>query len=245
MSGHGHRYVAGPSYALALCEAGRFDRARLILLRCTDDQDADPASPTYGLWGYYAEEPVAHMRLPDWNRADFIGRAPATVLLRHRPSLPDAVRAAVLAASGHAARCVDDEAVRRGAERLMAVAWAHLARHWHAPSGQQTGPMPRAYGDDAAQHAGLLMFLRKALGGAPACVFERILALDGAAAHVVAGHMAEDLAGAVVHQPELGLGHVPAVVGTDAHGVLVGNDPLPPRRAARDGAPRMAQSRPR
>ncbi|RIQ21470.1 hypothetical protein [Jiangella rhizosphaerae] len=106
VTGHAHPYVASLSYALALCEAGRYERAERILLRCVADQDADPRSDTYGLWSYYAEEPLAAMRPPDWNQADFNGRTLAMVLLRHRRALTPAVAEAVTGALRHAARSV-------------------------------------------------------------------------------------------------------------------------------------------
>ena len=48
---------------------------------------------------------------------------------------------------------------------------------------------------------------------------ERVLALDRPAGHVVAGHVAEQLAGGVEHEAELGLRHVPVGVGADADGL--------------------------
>lgn len=106
VTGHGHRYVASLYYALALCEAGRYERAERILARAVADQDADPGSDTYGLWSYYAEEPLADMRPPDWNQADFNGRTLAVVLLRHGDALTPATRDAVGGALRHAARSV-------------------------------------------------------------------------------------------------------------------------------------------
>ncbi|SDS47040.1 hypothetical protein [Jiangella sp. DSM 45060] len=106
VSGVAHRYVASLSYALALCEAGRYERAERVLLRCVADQDTDPRSDTYGLWSYYAEEPLGDMRPPDWNQADFNGRALAMVLLRHRQALTPATREAVGTALHHAARSI-------------------------------------------------------------------------------------------------------------------------------------------
>ncbi|PZF82274.1 hypothetical protein [Jiangella anatolica] len=77
-----------------------------VLLRCVADQDTDPRSDTYGLWSYYAEEPLADMRPPDRNQADFNGRTLAMVLLRHRSALDPAVAEAMGAALRHAARSV-------------------------------------------------------------------------------------------------------------------------------------------
>ncbi|WP_026877157.1 hypothetical protein [Jiangella gansuensis] len=296
VSGHGHRYVASLSYAVALCEAGRFDRAQRILLRCIEDQDTDPASPTYGLWGYYAEEPVADMQPPDRNQADFNGRALATVLLRHQPSLPDTVRQAALTSLAHAARSIvrrnvsmdytniaakgtfvtlaagqllddagltgygrdrlrrfaanvdrtgsfveynsptywaitsqaltaiaqyaDEAETRREADRLAALAWRHLAAHWHAPSGQQAGPMSRTYGDDLAQNSGLAMFLRKALGGrAPFGSFEPAdPEVELVWPAVLEPQVPEELAAEFTELPEPQQRRVLFAVGDAAHG---------------------------
>lgn len=239
VSGFAHRYVPSLSYALALCEAGRFERAERILHRAVADQDDDPASDTYGLWGYYAEEPVHEMVPPDWNQADFNGRLLSFVLLRHRSALSAPLRAAVETAVRHAAYSIirrnvsmyytniaakgtfvtlaagqvlddpklrrygrdrlgrlyavvsesgsfaeynsptywtitaealtaivdyiDDDRARELAQTLMDGAWAHLARHWHAPSGQLAGPMSRSYTADTAETPELLAFLRKAI----------------------------------------------------------------------------------
>ena len=53
---------------------------------------------------------------------------------------------------------------------------------------------------------------------------ERVLALDVARGHVVADAEADDLAGGVHHQRQLGLGHVPGAVGAHADRLLVADD---------------------
>ncbi|WP_159621367.1 hypothetical protein [Ruania rhizosphaerae] len=100
---HAHRYVPSGYYALALLEAGRIGDAEAVLIALTAGQDTDTTSPTYGLWGYFAEEPVARMVPPDWNQADFNGRTLAMALLRHGDRLSGDVAAAVRSAVGHAA----------------------------------------------------------------------------------------------------------------------------------------------
>ncbi|QOR71601.1 hypothetical protein IM660_04740 [Ruania alkalisoli] len=100
---HAHRYVPSGYYALALLEAGRIGDAEAVLTALATGQDADTTSPTYGLWGYFAEEPVARMVPPDWNQADFNGRTLAMALLRHGDRLSGDVAAAARSAVGHAA----------------------------------------------------------------------------------------------------------------------------------------------
>jgi hypothetical protein len=43
---------------------------------------------------------------------------------------------------------VRDESVRMAATRLNALAWKHIAKHWHQPTLQLAGPMSRAYSND-------------------------------------------------------------------------------------------------
>ncbi len=43
-------------------------------------QDRDPDSPTYGIWPYLFEEPLAEMKNPDWNWAPFLGGSLITIL---------------------------------------------------------------------------------------------------------------------------------------------------------------------
>ncbi|WP_166355627.1 hypothetical protein [Phytoactinopolyspora limicola] len=245
VSGHAHRYLPSLAYALALYEQNTTDgrsRASAIVDRVVAGQDSGPASPTYGLWGYFAEEPVAEMVPPDWNQADFGGRLLALLLLRHRHRLGAQTRARAERALHHAARSivrrdvsmyytniaakgtfvtltaaqlladeelrhyatrrlarfaaavarsgsfteynsptywlitvealtgidqyVVDDDVREQTSALLELAWTHLARRWHAPTGQLAGPMSRAYPVDTAAMPELLMFLRKALAGA-------------------------------------------------------------------------------
>ena len=54
-----------------------------------------------------------------------------------------------------------DPDVLKRAGRIHHRAWLHLARHWHAPSGQLAGPMSRCYSTDI----GKPLWLQKALGG--------------------------------------------------------------------------------
>lgn len=259
VTGEAHNLVQSAYYALALLEsadhaetteatpvpavaADERRRAEAILHRLVRLHDDDPASSTFGLWGYYAEESAREMVPADWNQADFHGRVLAFVLLRHADVLDPGLRDAVEAALGRAARSIvrrgvsmdytniaakgtfvtlaagqlldDAELTAYGRERARRFAanldrtgsvaeyvsppywaiaaeaftavgqyvvdpkarrvaagvvdrlWHHLAHHWHAATGQVTGPMARMYVADVADQPGLTALLAKATGQA-------------------------------------------------------------------------------
>lgn len=58
-------------------------RGHHVLAAVLAHQDVDPTSATFGIWGYYAEEPPAAMTPPDYNWADFIGLTLCKLLHRH------------------------------------------------------------------------------------------------------------------------------------------------------------------
>lgn len=65
-------------YALALFDSRlpeHIARGHRIIETALPYQDTDPESPTFGLWPYFAEEPLDEMPKPDFNWADFIGIA--------------------------------------------------------------------------------------------------------------------------------------------------------------------------
>lgn len=66
-------------------------------------QDVDPYAPTYGIWPWFADEPLSEMAPPDWNWADFIGTQLCEVLVRFGDRLPAVLKARVEDALGHAA----------------------------------------------------------------------------------------------------------------------------------------------
>jgi hypothetical protein len=57
-----------------------------------------------------------------------------------------------------------DAEMLRFADRIHERIWLHLAKHWHAPTGQLAGPMSRCYTTDI----GKPLWMQKALGGAVA-----------------------------------------------------------------------------
>jgi hypothetical protein len=78
-------------YANALLATGdKQDLARAIqvLDHVARLQDKDPASPTYGIWSWYMEEPLEKMAPPDWNWADFCGKEILQVLIYHKKRIP-------------------------------------------------------------------------------------------------------------------------------------------------------------
>ncbi|MGZ0148204.1 hypothetical protein ACXJJ3_14120 [Kribbella sp. WER1] len=104
-----HPHRESVVYALVLLESGAaadVPLAEEILRRVLAEQDVDDASPTYGIWSYYHEEPLDQMVPPDWNWADFIGRELAFVLFRHEARLSEPTRTVVRTALGHAARSI-------------------------------------------------------------------------------------------------------------------------------------------
>ncbi|RAV16108.1 hypothetical protein [Paenibacillus contaminans] len=79
-------------YALAVLDSGeeRYrERALAILRNMVSLQDGDPASPTFGIWSWFWEEPLEKMSPPDWNWADFIGKRLLLILIRHGDGLSD------------------------------------------------------------------------------------------------------------------------------------------------------------
>jgi len=96
-------------YALALLKRnapGDAERAAKVIRKVISLQDADPANPTYGIWPYLLEEPLAKMAPPDWNWADFCGALLAEMLIQHPAKLPDDLKALMRTSLGHAARAI-------------------------------------------------------------------------------------------------------------------------------------------
>ncbi|MCR4574044.1 MAG: hypothetical protein K5787_09790 [Lentisphaeria bacterium] len=78
-------------YALLLLEDGspaNVDRAIAVISAVLKLQDSDPCSKTFGIWPWYADEPLDKMSPPDWNWADFCGAVIAEILVTHADKLP-------------------------------------------------------------------------------------------------------------------------------------------------------------
>lgn len=103
-----HETRGSAHYALELLERGADadrDRAVSILRELIANQDADPDSKTFGLWGYYHEEPAREMKPPDYNWADFIGTVLLLIVHRHEAALPRDLSPLVRIAIERAALC--------------------------------------------------------------------------------------------------------------------------------------------
>jgi len=212
------------NYAVALLDSGepaRLKRAQDILRKVISLQDQDPKSRTYGIWSWFAEEPLEKMSPPDWNWADFCGTQLLQVAHDHMHRLPDELQLQVKDSIIHAAysikrrnvgpgytniavmgtyvtltsgelfgvdeltdygkkrlkrfydytfeqgsfheynsptytvvaikelsrmlRHVKDPASQKLLRKLNRFAWHHLARHFHPPSRQWSGPHSRCY----------------------------------------------------------------------------------------------------
>jgi hypothetical protein len=89
------------TYALGLLDTGkpeRLERAVAVLRRVIGLQDANPASARFGIWSWYLEEPLATMKQPDFNWADFNGVTLLQIDRDHRERLPADLAAEVRAA---------------------------------------------------------------------------------------------------------------------------------------------------
>ncbi len=223
-SGYVHPPRDSLNYAVALLDSGeppRLKRAQDILRKVISLQDQDPNSRTYGIWSWFAEEPLEKMSPPDWNWADFCGTQLLQVAHDHMHRLPDELQRQVKDSIIHAAhsikhrnvgpgytniaimgtyvtlsagelfgvdeltdygkkrlkrfydytfeqgsfreynsptytavainelsrmlRHVKDPASKKLLRKLNRFAWYHLARHFHPPSRQWSGPHSRCY----------------------------------------------------------------------------------------------------
>ncbi|MBN8822547.1 MULTISPECIES: hypothetical protein [unclassified Spirosoma] len=91
-SGRYHQVRASFNYANDLLDLGdkQYEqRAFDILEKCISLQDTVPTSKTYGIWGYYLEEPLADKKSPpDFNWADFNGVTLLEVWMGHQAKIP-------------------------------------------------------------------------------------------------------------------------------------------------------------
>ena len=96
-------------YAVALLDSGqtdRLERAEQILRRVIALQDQDPISRTYGIWSWFAEEPLDKMSPPDWNWADFCGAQLLQVAIDHMDRLPADLQQQIRESILHAGRAI-------------------------------------------------------------------------------------------------------------------------------------------
>ncbi len=104
-------------YALALYEQGEptdVDRASRIVARVLRLQNADPESPTYGVWPWLLEEPLGEMAAPDLNWADFCGISLCQILVRHSNKLEAGLCRDIQQSVRHAASAIERRDVDPG-----------------------------------------------------------------------------------------------------------------------------------
>lgn len=92
-------------YAQALLDSGEEAnrlRAMEVLEGALDLQDTDPSNATYGIWAWFYEESLEEMSPPDWNWADFCGKALLMIIYYHRQRLPEPLVERIRAAIRHA-----------------------------------------------------------------------------------------------------------------------------------------------
>ncbi len=107
-------------YALYLLESGKNERAFEVIDRTIAEQDTDPKSRFYGIWGWYMEEPANKMNPADFNWADFNGSLLLLIELRHGGKLPAALRKRVHESIHHAAYSVKKRNVSMGYTNIAA-----------------------------------------------------------------------------------------------------------------------------
>ncbi len=97
------------NYAVALLDSGRpgsLERAEQILRCVIALQDQDPKSRTYGIWSWFAEEPLDKMSPPDWNWADFLAAQLLQVAIDHMDRLPGDMQRQIRESIIHAGRAI-------------------------------------------------------------------------------------------------------------------------------------------
>lgn len=107
--GHVHKTRTAAYYALALLDSGLpeyRERAYAVLEKLVEAQDVNPDHKTFGIWSWFYEEPLSAMSPPDWNWADFIGKALLLTLKRHHDVLPQDLRAKVEQALRNACQAI-------------------------------------------------------------------------------------------------------------------------------------------
>jgi hypothetical protein len=108
-SGYVHPPRDSLNYAVALLDSqdsNRLKRAQLILHKVISLQDQDPNSRTYGIWSWFAEEPLEKMSPPDWNWADFCGTQLLQVAHDHMHRLPNDLQQILKDSIIHAANSI-------------------------------------------------------------------------------------------------------------------------------------------
>lgn len=106
---HVHATNANTIHAVALLDSGLPEyeaRAFDVLETVISLQDTVRDSPTFGIWPWFYEEPLAEMAPPDWNWADFIGKNLVLALSRHGRRIPQPLYDNIRQAIFHAADAI-------------------------------------------------------------------------------------------------------------------------------------------
>jgi hypothetical protein len=77
-----------------------------IIRKVLSLQDTNRWHLTFGLWPWYAEEPLSKMFMPDFNWAAFIGKTLLYIMIHHADQLPTDLRADVREAILRACTCI-------------------------------------------------------------------------------------------------------------------------------------------
>ncbi|MFG1188876.1 hypothetical protein [Xanthobacter flavus] len=112
-------------YAVALADYGQPEarhRIARIIERMAQLQDVDQASPTYGTWPWFAEEPLSAMRPPDLNWANFIGARYCEMLWNHSDLLDAEATERARSALNHACGCIMRRNVGLDATNVVSMA---------------------------------------------------------------------------------------------------------------------------
>jgi hypothetical protein len=104
-------------YALGLLQRNRsrdVERAENIIQCILSLQDSDPDSPTFGVWPWLLEEPLAEMESPDPNWANFCGSQLAHILVEHHMHLSSELQESMRASLRRAVQAIQRRDVQPG-----------------------------------------------------------------------------------------------------------------------------------
>ncbi len=112
------------AYALRLVQRGgtpALDRAAAVIRTVLAHQTTDPTDRHYGIWPWYAQEPVTQMDRADWNWADFCASLLLDILAEAGGALPSDLTGAMRDAIGHAAWAIFRRNVDAGYTNIAAL----------------------------------------------------------------------------------------------------------------------------
>lgn len=82
-----------------------YPKAFRALERVCELQDTREGSRTFGLWAYFMEEDLDHMRAPDFNWANFVGKNLLQVAINYKELLPEGLWDKLCVAIRNACQC--------------------------------------------------------------------------------------------------------------------------------------------